>query len=1037
VNALARVAIALAALASVGASGASRQPVQVFVAGDSTAAEYESQRYPQLGWAMVLACAFGPDVKVRDLAMSGRSTKSFISQGFFGRIERDIRAGDVLLVQFGHNDQKSDDPVRATNADGDFRTYLMRYVDMARAKGAQPILITPVARRHFQNGVLIDTHERYAHAVREVAAQSRTPLIDLTADSMQWISSLGDAASRSYFLNYAPDDRVARFPDGFEDNTHFNEMGARKVAELVAARLAELKLPISQRVLRMRPALTRTTPLGGPSCDEQPSIAGRLGPESRLARAARRLRAPDAFPGAEGAGRFALGGRGGAVIKVTNLNDSGPGSLRAAIATRGPRTILFDVSGTIALEEPLKIEESRVTIAGQTAPGDGITLRNYPLIVAADDVVIRYIRSRLGDERRAEADAIWVNKGRRIILDHVSASWSVDETLSANGHFWEPGEGHYDLTVQWSIISESLTHSVHAKGAHGYGSLITAGNGSRVTFHHNLWAHHLGRNPRPGNPTPADRDPVGGLLEFRSNVFYDWGGKHAGYNADTGAKASHVQYNFIDNYYLRGPASTGGIIFDESNELAKAFFAGNVVDGFLSSDPWSAVTGKTGPEHRLAKPVDVGPVTPEVAWLAYDRVLAQSGASLVRDAVDVRVVNSVRERKGKLIDSQSEVGGWPTLASLPAKPDSDGDGMPDDWERAHKFKPDRADGRNDDDGDGYTNLEEYLNALVEPRAPRVVPGETKGGPIIISATGNTYATLQAAVDALPDDGGEITLAPGVYREKVAIVRPGVRLQGVGATPDEVVLVWSDGAINVGGTFRSATLSVTGDNFRADNLTIQNDYSLRDNPPSQAVALSVTADRAIFSRVRLLGAQDTLYAGSKQCANTAERCPTSRQYFRGCYIEGHVDFIFGDSKAFFDRCEIHALAHAEILLTAHSRTAPEQDSAYVFDRCRITAEPEARNIYFGRPWRDYAAVVFMHTDIDADLNPLGWREWHPGETQRLATAYYAEYRSSGKGSGSAGREPRAHRLSDEEAARWAMPVLLSGRDQWLPSAEPPQ
>src|SRR6185503_6550017 len=182
----------------------------------------------------------------------------------------------------------------------------------------------------------------------------------------------------------------------------------------------------------------------------------------------------------------------------------------------------------------------------------------------------------------------------------------------------------------------------------------------------------------------------------------------------------------------------------------------------------------------------------------------------------------------------------------------------------------------DDDGDGYTNLEKYLNSLVEVRPARVAPGDSHGGPIVISATGKTYETLQSAVDALPESGGEITLGPGVYREKVTIARRGVRLQGAGGAPDDVTLVWSDGAIQVGGTFRSATLNVTGDDFRADNLTVQNDYSLRDNPPSQAVALSVTGDRAVFSRVRLLGAQDTLYAGSKKCASATGPCPASRQ-----------------------------------------------------------------------------------------------------------------------------------------------------------------
>ena len=182
-----------------------------------------------------------------------------------------------------------------------------------------------------------------------------------------------------------------------------------------------------------------------------------------------------AFPGAEGAGRFSQGGRGGAVIKVTNLNDAGPGSLRAAVEAKGPRTVVFEVAGTIQLKSDLKISQPRITIAGQTAPGGGITLRDHTLVVSADDVVIRFIRSRLGDESKTESDAIWINNGRRIILDHVSASWSVDETLSASARYGEEGQGFFDLTVQWSIIAESMARSLHAKGDHGYGSLIRGG----------------------------------------------------------------------------------------------------------------------------------------------------------------------------------------------------------------------------------------------------------------------------------------------------------------------------------------------------------------------------------------------------------------------------------------------------------------------------------------------------------------------------------------------------------------------------------
>ena len=299
----------------------------------------------------------------------------------------------------------------------------------------------------------------------------------------------------------------------------------------------------------------------------------------------------------------------------------------------------------------------------------------------------------------------------------------------------------------------------------------------------------------------------------------------------------------------------------------------------------------------------------------------------------------------------------------------------------------------------------------------------------ITAGTTEYATLQAAVDALPAAGGEILLAPGTYREKVNIAQAGVRLRGTGRVPGDVLIVWGDAHATVGGTVKSATLSATGDDFRAENLTIRNDYTWQSNEGSQAVALAVTGDRAVFDRVRLLGAQDTLYAASRKCA--AEPCPVSRQYFRDCYIEGHVDFIFGDANAFFDHCEIHALAHPEIMLTAHSRTAPEQEKAYVFDHCRITAAPGAGTIYLGRPWRDYARVIFMNTQMDAAVHPEGWREWTPGSTERLKTAYYAEYRPRGPHASVKQREPLSHQLTAAEAKRWQKKVLLAGPDDWDP------
>lgn len=415
-----------------------------------------------------------------------------------------------------------------------------------------------------------------------------------------------------------------------------------------------------------------------------------------------------AFPGAEGAGRHALGGRGGSVIRVTNLADSGPGSLRAALETDGPRVVVFDVGGTIRLERPLRIRHGRITVAGQTAPGGGVTVRDQPLIIAADDVVVRHIRSRLGDAGGAEGDAISVERGRRIILDHVSASWSVDETLSVGSRYDPPERGIYDVTVQWSIIAESLNASVHAKGDHGYGSLIRGGYGAHMTFHHNLWALHRARMPRPGNYNAPDVDPEGPLLEFSNNVFYGWGGDYAGYNADTESRSS---YAFIANAYVRGPTSEDAVAFRESDSLARAWFEANSMDGVIPDDPWSLVEGSDRPHYRLPERPDWTRASIDGAGEAYDRVLEHAGAR--RDAVDARVVGMVRARAGSLIDSQTEVGGWPELA--PGSPwiDTDGDGMPDDWEIAHGFQPgDPSDGPADRDGDGYTNLEDWLNSLV-------------------------------------------------------------------------------------------------------------------------------------------------------------------------------------------------------------------------------------------------------------------------------------------------------------------------------------
>ena len=415
-----------------------------------------------------------------------------------------------------------------------------------------------------------------------------------------------------------------------------------------------------------------------------------------------------AFPGAEGAGCFAKGGRGGRVIEVTNLNDKGPGSLRSAIEAKGPRIVVFRLSGTIELHSTLKITNPRITIPGQTAPGYGICLKNYGLAITADHVIVRYMRFRPGDNEGKQVDAISISAGKNIIVDHCSTSWAVDETLSAST------SGQLgNVTVQWCIISESLNCSVHPKGCHGYGSLIRGGWGNHYSFHHNLYAHHKGRNPRPGNYNSYKEDPDGFTLDFRNNVIYNWKGTYAGYNADTN---SLTKMNFVGNYYKKGPDSTGEIAFKEKCTFARAWFAGNFMSGKCPKDPWELVafgnfTDNQINAYKLSSPAPATSIKKHDAVTAFKMVMADAGATLPkRDQVDSRIVQQVSKGRGKIIDDEQQAGGWPLLQSVPAPIDSDHDGMPDKWEKANGLDPGNPkDGPQDRDDDGYTNIEEYLN----------------------------------------------------------------------------------------------------------------------------------------------------------------------------------------------------------------------------------------------------------------------------------------------------------------------------------------
>jgi polygalacturonase len=285
-----------------------------------------------------------------------------------------------------------------------------------------------------------------------------------------------------------------------------------------------------------------------------------------------------------------------------------------------------------------------------------------------------------------------------------------------------------------------------------------------------------------------------------------------------------------------------------------------------------------------------------------------------------------------------------------------------------------------------------------------------------------YHTVQSAIDAAPATGATIHIAPGTYRETVVIDKPNIRLIGGGSDPSATVIVNDKSASTSGGTMHSATVTVHGNHFFAANLTITNDWN-RTHPQtaqgSQAVALAITADRAILTRVHLLGNQDTLYAGSPKCKPGDPSCTTARQFFSHCTIAGNVDFIFGNSKAYFQNCTLISTPHGEGMLTAQSKDAPQQDSAFVFNHCRLTAAPGVENVWLGRPWRPYATVVFLHTWMGPQIAPAGWREWHPGVTHSLSTAWFAEYHSTGPGANPSARERYSHQLTRAQENRFTL------------------
>lgn len=415
-----------------------------------------------------------------------------------------------------------------------------------------------------------------------------------------------------------------------------------------------------------------------------------------------------AFPGAEGGGMWVTGGRGGRVLKVTSLADDGSeGTLRWALNQKGPRMILFEVSGTIELTEMLHVREGNFTLAGESAPGDGICLKGHDTRFEADNIIVRHLRFRLGDATKTQEDALEFRKCTGAIVDHCSVSWSVDECASCYGN--------RNFTMQHCIIYESLNASTHKKGNHGYGGIW---GGRNATFHHNLLAHHTSRNPRLDHPFlywGNDMLLYRGTVEVYNNVIYNWRDK-ACYGGEEG------WWIFANNLFMPGPDTKSSAKFLESSVYPKPkasnghyHISGNIVAGneSIEEDNWSGVTIKGGKSRADVEMAAPRKMFGEPAWEAYERMIVRGDiGAKPADKADRRVLPEVLSGSGKIINSQDEVGGWPLLKSKRrAAKDSDGDGIPDKWEKQNGL-----DKKNPADGaairaDGYSNLEHYLHTL--------------------------------------------------------------------------------------------------------------------------------------------------------------------------------------------------------------------------------------------------------------------------------------------------------------------------------------
>lgn len=742
-----------------------------------------------------------------------------------------------------------------------------------------------------------------------------------------------------------------------------------------------------------------------------------------------------AFPTAEGFGKYASGGRGGAVVEVTNLTDDpqnpAEGSLRWALRQHKgqPLTVVFRVSGTIDLNgNDLRSKRDNITIAGQTAPGDGICLKGGTLNLGGSrNLIIRHIRSRVGvlnDDKYCPGEvnsdnfiagaALNIENGGNFIVDHCSFGWSAEENV-----------GWYDndhTTVQWCLFEEGLYNAGHLKGNRSYGAVL---GGKTATYHHNLLAHNYNRSPRFGSTTKNDKHM---LLDFVNNVNYNWGKANSCYGGDNRQGDDGLfQLNFVNNYYKPGPARDGsqknyfiGASFcnpaqgSQGKSYGQWHLEGNYMEGAwaeqngVNADNYKAfdisayqenVAGLTLDDMKSAR-IDVGEygVNTQTPQEAYNSVLEKAGA-FPRDTQDRRVLDEVKNGTavyygscgaGKtmgIIDKPSDVGGYPELKTYNEITDADHDGMDDAWETANGFDPTNPDDRNTLLKGGYTALEAYLCSLVGETIPIERQAERPFDVVVAKDGTGDYTTINEAIEAAPDNGERtvIFVKNGTYEEKVFV---GNRYQEskkvislIGESKDGVVITWNDyhgkkieypgkGTISADG-MTAPTMTVTSPDFYMENITVRNTTT---DATAQAEALYQAGDRQILKNVSLEGYQDT-----------HRQKKTKRYFYYGCTVKGNVDFIYGGGTAYYYNCDLVSRPLSRSSKSGGYITAPEDIAAktklqsgdplyyeYFFNGCRLTAEDGANGAFLSRPWADNdCGTVYLNCLMGGHISAEGF------------------------------------------------------------------